>query len=280
MSLFPTFDKLEKIFMSEGNLFALAKIDLLVSGMMTAPMPSFALENDYLRLIGQYGLEGLSLDGIELIKTNFVNSVLYWGESKEAYCFVEKIKSYLLDIEPCTFVPVDDFYKIPKHGFYCEIDFDNYYGFLVSWDYYINSNENKVDFLNICLLAKEGEGKVISLELPKRYEIYDFKIHKDNEYWDTLIKVIGLIMYVVHERTDAEKTVKNGYEYFLLGKKFENSINEKENEAKGRKGHWRKGHFHLYWFVIKGVRTPVTKWVEPTWVSASKPKVEQKRDQL
>lgn len=272
MNLFLTYEKFKRIFFSQGDLFALARIDLLVDGRMTAPIPSYALENDYNGIILQNGLEHEVVDGIQLTKTHFVNSVLYWGEKKEAYVFSDKVKSHLLDIEPCTYIAVSDFYKIPKNGFYCEVAFDNYYGFLVSWDYYINSDGNQVDFLNISLFAECNDGLVVSLELPKRYEVYDFSKHQQQENSDVLMKVVGLMMYILHQREDAIETMINGHRYMQLGQKLASNIKKKEEESKGRKGHWRRGHFHLYWFVIKGVRTAVNKWIEPTWVSASKPK--------
>lgn len=278
VSLFQTYGKLRRIFFSEGDLFALAKIDLLVDDRMTAPIPSYALENDYNGIILKNGLEDEGIDGIHLTKTHFVNSVLYWGEKQEAYTFTAQVQSHLLEIEPCSSVAVADFYRIPKNGFYCEIPFDNYYGFLVSWDYYINSDGNQIDFLNISLLAECNEGLVISLELPKRYEIYDFSKHQDKENSEVLLKVIGLIMYVLHEREDGTEVFIDDHRYIQLGQKLASNIKRKEEESKGRKGHWRKGHFHLYWFVINGVKTAVNKWIEPTWVSASKPKKKPTQD--
>lgn len=273
MSLFGIYEEIKSIFLDAVDLLALARIDLMVDGRMTAPIPTFVLEGDYSNIIKRKNLDEVEVGGIRLDKFDYTNGVLYWGEKKEAYCFAEKAKPFILDIEPCVHIAVSEFYRIPKNGLYIDLQINNYQGVLVSWDYCLSPLGEQRDFLILSFIGTvDGSGLVVSLELPKQYEIYDFSQFKKQKYGDLLLKFMGILLFVLHEKDMASNVYVDGNLFKRVGDVLASKIVKHETESRGRKGHWRRGHFHLYWKVIQGVKTAVYKWIEPVWVSSSKGK--------
>lgn len=281
MSLFESSEKLSKLFLSQRNVLELAKIDLLVDDRLTSPIPSYAIENDCLSIIETNHLEDEIIDGIPIRNINYLDAVLYWHQNPTAYCFHKAVKPFILDIDPCDYIAATEFYRIPKYGMYCEIDYKDYYGFLVGWDYILDQDDNQIDILNICWLSASNKGLVFSFSLPKKYEVIALDEFKDKPYFDEFEKFIGILLYVLNQNGTQETALVNGNKYIKLGNELGKKIEENSDEKSGRIGHWRRAHLHLYWRVINGVKVAVYKWLDPIWVSPStgesKDKTKQKK---
>jgi hypothetical protein len=269
MNLFLSAEKLNKIFIEPFNILNRAKVDLMIDDRPTSPIPSYSIQEDVNNIIDNLNIDFFKPDGICLREIGYVSSVLYWSLEPIAYNFFKEAESFILDIEPCSYIAVNEFYKIPKHGVYFEITYKEYYGLLISWDYIVDDDQNQIDILNFSWLSNCSDGYFFSIELPKKYKMLDLAELKKSDNFDLFEKAIGVLFYSLSQQENSIEDKCNGNKYNKLGEKIYLNIKKHNTENFGRVGHWRRGHLHLYWVNIKGIRTAVYKWLEPTWVSGS-----------